>query len=58
VRTAIRRRLGEVDRQLTELRQLKRELAKLDAVARSLPERPETPAAFCHILEASAGSRR
>jgi hypothetical protein len=43
---------------LTELRQLKRELAKLDAVARSLPERPETPAAFCHILEASAGSRR
>ncbi len=58
VREAIQRRLGEVDRQLSELRQLKRELGKLDAVARSLPRQPETAAGFCHILEASAGSSR
>jgi DNA-binding transcriptional MerR regulator len=56
VRAAIRRRLGEVDRQLDELRQLKRELRSLDAVARSSPEEAETVAGFCHILEASASS--
>ncbi len=52
VREGIRRRLGDVDRQMAELRQLKRELARLDAVARSQPRPPETSAAFCHILEA------
>jgi DNA-binding transcriptional MerR regulator len=52
VREAIRRRCSEVDQQLTELRQLKRELGKLDAIARSLPRRPQVPAGFCHILEA------
>jgi DNA-binding transcriptional MerR regulator len=56
VRDAIQRRLGEVDRQLAELRQLKRELGRLDAVAGSLPRQPETGAGFCHILEASARS--
>lgn len=39
VREAIQRRRSEVDQQLTELRQLKRELGKLEAVARSLPDR-------------------
>ena len=52
VREAIERRRREVDRQLAELRQLKRELGKLDAVARSLPAQPQVPAGFCHILEA------
>jgi DNA-binding transcriptional MerR regulator len=52
VREAIRRRRSEVDQQLTELRQLKRELGKLDAVARSLPRQPQAAARFCHILEA------
>jgi MerR family copper efflux transcriptional regulator len=58
VRETIRRRLGEVDRQLAELNQLKRELGRLEAVARSLPGQPETPAGFCHILEAPAGSSK
>lgn len=49
----IRRRLGQVDRQLAELRQLKRELARLEAVARSLPGEAGGAARFCHILEAS-----
>lgn len=52
VREGIRRRLGDVDRQMAELRQLKRELGRLDAVARSRPRRSETSAGFCHILEA------
>jgi DNA-binding transcriptional MerR regulator len=52
VRETIRRRRSEVDRQLSELRQLKRELGKLDAVARSLPRPARVPAGFCHILEA------
>lgn len=52
VREAIQRRRSEVDQRLSELRQLKRELGKLDAVARSLPRQPQVPAGFCHILEA------
>lgn len=52
VRETVRRRLGEVDRQLAELNELKRELGKLESVARSLPTRPRTGAGFCHILEA------
>ncbi len=52
VREAVRRRLGEVDRQLAELNELKRELGELETVARSLPSRPRTRAGFCHILEA------
>lgn len=56
VRAAIRHRLGDVNRQISELRRLKRELASLDAVAQSPREQPETPAGFCHILEASASS--
>lgn len=55
VQEGIRRRLGDVDRQIAELRQLKRELARLEAVARSRPRRPETSAGFCHILEAPPG---
>lgn len=55
VREAIRRRLGEVDRQLAELNQLKRELRRLETVARSRPSQPQTPAGFCHILEARGG---
>jgi DNA-binding transcriptional MerR regulator len=53
VREAIRRRLGQVDQQLAELRQLKRELARLEAVARSLPGEAGRAARFCHILENS-----
>jgi MerR family copper efflux transcriptional regulator len=56
VRTAIRRHLGELDRQIAELRQLKRELKNLERVGNSVRAEPETPAAFCHILEASVGS--
>jgi MerR family transcriptional regulator, copper efflux regulator len=52
VREAIQRRRSEVDQRLSELRQLKRELGKLDAVARSLPRQPQVPAGFYHILEA------
>jgi MerR family copper efflux transcriptional regulator len=58
VRAAIRRRLGEVDRQISELIRLKRELETLDAGARSGQEQPKTPAGFCHILEASAPPSR
>ena len=53
VRDAIRRRLGEVEQRLAELRELKQELARLDAVARSLPGGAGTVARFCHILEES-----
>lgn len=56
VRTAIRRHLGELDGQISELRQLKRELKNLDRVGNAVRAEPETPAAFCHILEASVGS--
>ena len=52
VREAVRRRRGEVDRQLAELNELKRELGKLETVARALPRRSRTRAGFCHILEA------
>ena len=53
VRAAIRRRLDEIDGQISELRQLKRELENLDRIAGSERAELETRAGFCHILEAS-----
>jgi DNA-binding transcriptional MerR regulator len=53
VRAAIQRRLGQVDQQLAELSQLKGELARLEAVARSLSGEAGRAARFCHILEDS-----
>lgn len=54
VRDTIRSRLGDVDRQLAALNELKRELRRLEAVARTLPSELERPARFCHILDIPA----